>query len=225
MTYPGKFRDFMVGWLALQLEELAVSSQEVEALYYSVVYAENDSMALAEVTQALGDWAARMLWVLSQRWYDTDVEMARGLIEAVRDYVQEYMGDSAEFYHFFLNPLTYSLVPADFREICWMLRVLYTTAGEAVLAPLGWKPYVAVEPSYEGESDIILLAYPEQDVDAKVFVLQDSYKAWHLRFASLQELAWELLALHQAIEKSATRAITRYRLTNMVIELPGQSAD
>jgi hypothetical protein len=226
MYYEGKFRDFMAGWLALQLEESAVSSKEVEALYYdAVVFAENDAAAQAGVEEALGDWAARMLWCLSERWYDTTVEMAKGIIEALRESAQEYLGDPEEFYLFFLNPCKHRFVPADFPEICWMFRVLYSVAAETVLAPLGWKAYVVVEPSAEGASDIILLAHPKEESHAKVFVLHDLYKAWHLRFASLQELAEELLMLRQAIERCATEAILKYRLAKTVTEVLGEGWD
>jgi hypothetical protein len=231
MYYEGKFRDFMAGWLALQLEGSAASRREVEALYYdAVVYADNDGAAFTEVEAVLGKWAARMLWNLSERCYDPSVEMARGIIEALRESVQEYSSDPTEFYLFFLNPFKDGCVPAGFeeaveRKICWMFRVFYSTAGEMVLAPKGWEPYVVVEPSYEGASDVILLAHPKEETYDKVFVLQDWYKAWHLRFASLRELAEELLNLRQAIERCATEAILRYRLAKTVTEVLGEGWD
>ena len=225
MYYEGKFRDFMVGWLALQLDESADNRGEAEALMDAVVYAENDAAALAGVEEALGDWAAQTLWGLSQRWYDASVEMVRDTIEALRGSVQERLDDPAAFYLCFLVPFRYSFVPADFQEICWLFRVVYTTAAETALAPMGWRPYVVVEPSYEGESDIVLLAYPQEDAYARVFVLQDLYKAWHLRFASLEELARELLMLRQTIEKNAIMAILRYHLSQTLSELVGEGWD
>jgi hypothetical protein len=225
MTYEGKFRDFMVGWLALQPEGPGDSRGKVKALMDAVVYAENDAAALAGVDEALGDWAARTLWGLSQRWYDTRVEMVRDTIEALRGSVQERLDDAAAFYLCFLVPFRYSLVPADFQEICWLFRVFYTTVAETVLGPMGWTPYVVVEPSYEGESDIVLLAYPQEEAYARVFVLQDLVKVWHLRFTGLEQLARELLILRQTIEKNATKAILLYRLAERLSELAGESRD
>ena len=225
MYYEGKFRDFMVGWLALQLEKAADRGGEVRTLMDAVVYAENDAAALAGVEETLGDWAARTLWGLSQRWYNTTIEMVRDTIEALRGSVQERLDDPAAFYLCFLVPFRYSFVPADFQEICWLFRVFYTTAAETALAPMGWRPYVVVEPSYEGESDIVLLAYPQEDAYAKVFVLQDLYKAWHLRFTGLEELARELLMLRRVIEQNAIRAILNYRLSQTLSELAGEGWD
>ena len=106
-----------------------------------------------------------------------------------------------------------------------MFRVLYGAVAETVLAPMGWTAYVVVEPSAEGPSDILLLAHPRHDSQAKVFVLHDLYKVWHLRFASLEELAWELLMLRRTIEKNAIKAILHYRLTQTLSELLGESRD
>ncbi|MFQ5812040.1 MAG: hypothetical protein ACE5I2_02430 [Anaerolineae bacterium] len=224
MYYEGKFRDFMVGWLSLQLEEPGVDRDEIEALYEAVVYTEDDEMAFAAVERILGDWAARMLWGLSERWYDTTVEMARDLIEALRECVQEGLGDTTEFYLFFLNPFEDGCVPAGFGEmveqqICWMFRAFYHTIGEMVLAPKGWEPYVVVEPSCEDASNIVVLAHPKEDFNSKVFVFQNWYGAWRLRFASLTELAEELLVLCQAIEQCATEAILHYNLAKTVTEV------
>ena len=212
MYYGGKCLDFMVEWLALQIEETEDNRDEVEALYEAVVHTASDGAACAGVERILGDWAARMLWGLSERWYDTTVEMARGLIEALRARVQESLGDTTEFYLFFLNPFEAGCVPAGFGEmaeqqICWMLRVFYHTLGGTVLAPKGWEPYVVVEPSCEDASNIVVLAHPIEDFNRKVFVLQDWYEAGRLRFASLAQLAEELLTLHQAMEECVTEAV------------------
>jgi hypothetical protein len=164
-----------------------------------------------------------MLWGLSERWYDTTVEMAKSIIQALRESIQDRARDPAEFYLFFLNPCKHRFVPADFPEICWMFRVLYSAAAETVLAPVGWKAYVVVEPSAEGASDIILLAHPQEDSHAKVFVLHDLCKVWHLRFASLRELAEELLILRQTIERCANEAILYYHLAKTVNEVLGEA--
>ena len=152
MDYEGKFRDFMVGWLARQLKEPDTNREEIENLYEEVVDAENDGLALARVETALGKEPAQKLWDLSQQWHDPTVEQARQMIEALRGQVQGNFRDPAEFYLYFLNPFEEGCVPAGFEdrleeEIRWMFQVFYSAVGEAVLAPKGWEPDVVVEPS------------------------------------------------------------------------------
>jgi hypothetical protein len=175
----------------------------------------------------LGDWAARTLRSMSERWYNTTVEMARDIIEALRELVWKDWGDPTEFYLFFLNPFKEGCVPAGYEEaveqtICWMFRVFYGTVGETVLSPKGWEPDVIVEPSYEDASNIILLAHPKGESYPKVFVLQDWYKAWHLQFDTLEELAEELLILRKALGRNATEAILHHRLALRATEVLGK---
>jgi hypothetical protein len=217
--YEGKFRDFMVGWLSLQLRKSELN-EEVEALYYAVVDAENDRAAFTETAKVLGE-GARMLWDLSRGWYDTTVEMAREMINELRERSIRDFGDVTKFYLYFLNPFKEGCVPGGFednleREICWMFRVFYESAGGATLDPKGWEPYVIVEPSYEDASEIIVLAYPKADPENKVFILQRWYKAWNLRFDNLAELAEELLILREVIGHCANKAILGYRLAQAV---------
>lgn len=223
--YEGKFRDFMVGWLALQLGN-SEFNEEVEALYYEVVDAENDSVAFAETIKVLGE-GAQMLWDLSQGWYDTTVEMAREMINELCESSIEDFGDASKFYLYFLNPFKEGCVPDGFednleREICWMFRVFYESAAAGMLDAKGWEPYVIVEPSYESSSEIIVLAHPKEDSENKVFILQHWYKAWHLQFANLGELARELLILSESIKQCATKAILGYRLAETVTQIMGE---
>lgn len=221
--YEGKFRDFMVGWLVLQLGRSELN-EEVEALYYEVVDAENDRAAFTETIKVLGE-GAQMLWDLSQGWYDTTVEMAREMIIELRERSIEDFGDASKFYLYFLNPFKEGCVPDGFednleREICWMFRVFYESAAGGVLDAKGWEPYVIVEPSYENSSEI--LAHSKEDSESKVFILQHWYKAWHLQFANLAELAEELLILSENIKRCAAKAILGFRLAKTVTQIMGE---
>lgn len=225
-SYEGKFRDFLVGWLALQLNEPGINAKEIEDLYDAVVYAENDLLALAEVEKTLGE-DARMLWSLSEGWYDITVEIARAMIDELRQRSIEDFGDLTKFYLYFLNPFKEGCVPDGFednleREICWMFRVFYESAGGGELDAKGWEPYVIVEPSYENSSAIIVLAHSKEDSENKVFILQHWYKAWHLQFANLAELAKELLILSEGIKQCAAKSILGYRLAKAVTQIMGE---
>jgi|GEM_PF-6762105 len=211
MDYEGKFRDFIVGWLANQVKEPDANREDLENLYDEVVDAENDRGALSRVEMALGKETAQKLRALSQQWHDPTVDQARPMIEALRERVQEETRDHTQFYLFFLNPFEDGCVPSGFedrleQEICWMFRVFYGTVSAVVLAAKGWEPEVIVEPSYEDTSNIIILAHPQAEFFSKVFVHQSWHKAWHLHFDSLPELAGELLRQHQAIEQTLTKA-------------------
>jgi hypothetical protein len=204
MNYEGKFRDFMVGWLAQQPGKPAAHRSEVMSLYEAIADAATDAQAFEAVAAVLEPWGARWLWHLSHCWDDSTVALARELIETLRQQVQADTGDVSNFYLFFLNPFKEGCVPDGFednleREICWMFRVFYETAGAAALEAKGWVPYVVIEPSWEDASNIIVLAHPQGDSFAKEFVLQHWYKAWHLQFNNLTELAEELLLVRQAI--------------------------
>jgi hypothetical protein len=226
MDYEGKFRDFMVGWLADRRKEPGINQEEVEALYDAVVEVVKDRAALLEVQGVLGHETAQKLWELSEAWHDPVVEKAGEMIAALREQVQADTRDHTQFYLFFLNPFEEGCVPSGFedrleQEICWMFRVFYSAVGEAVLAPHGWQPDVVVEPSYEDSSNITVLAHPREDYFSKVFVYQSWYKAWHLHFDSLAELAEELLRLRKAIEPAAPKAIQGYHLTQAAAEVKG----
>lgn len=204
MNYDGKFRDFMAGWLALQSQVPGTDRSEVIALYHIIICAVSDTEALAEVQTVLGLWGAQLLWRLSQCWHEATVALAQDMIGDLRDWVEAETEDPAVFYLFFLNPFKEGCVPEGYedqleREIIWMFRVFYETAGAAALDPKGWAPYVVIEPSYQDASNIIVLAHPRADPYAKRFVLQQWYKAWHFQFNNLTELAEELLLLRQVI--------------------------
>lgn len=204
MNYDGKFRDFLVGWLALQPQVPGTGRSEVIALYEAIIFAESDEEALAEIKTALGPWGAQLLWRLSQSWDDTTVALAREMIDDLRDWVEAETEEPATFYLFFLNPFKEGCVPEGFedhleREICWMFRKFYEIAGTAALEAKGWAPYVVIEPSHQEASNIIVLAHPRAEPYAKQFVLQHWYKAWLLQFSNLTELAQELLLLRQVI--------------------------
>ena len=229
MDYEGKFRDFMVGWLAQQVEQPQTQREEIEALYHAVVEADSDREAMAEIRQALGAETAQQLGNLSDQWRDPAVEQAQAMLQALRQAVREDSRDASEFYLFFLNPFEKGCVPDGFedrleQEICWMFRSLYRVAGEAALAPKGWEPYVVVEPSYEDASNIIVLAYPREEFESKVFLCQHWYKAWNVRFASLPELAQQLLHLRHIIEQAETLPILGHHLTRMLTELIDKAA-
>lgn len=218
-----RFRDFMVGWLVLQRDEPDVNNAEIEALYNAIVCAEDDQGAYTEVEKALSDWAARMLWGLSERWDDPTIALAEDLIEALRNRVSEDFEDPTIFYLFFLNPFKTGRVPDSFEEtieqtISWLFWVLYSAVADTVLIPYGWESYVVVEPSYEDVSNIIILAHPKQALADKVFILQNWYDAWNLRFESLTDLAEELLRLRQAIEQSTAKTLMEYGLVGMLTE-------
>ncbi|MCB0172892.1 MAG: hypothetical protein KDJ97_20340 [Anaerolineae bacterium] len=229
MTYDGKFRDFMVGWIAAQLNEPGRNRAALENLYEEVVDAENDARALLRVGQILGQEMAQRLWGLSEQWHDPTVEQARPMIEVLRQQVQEEEQDQTQFYRFFLNPFEDNCVPRGFEDsleqtICWMFRLFYRAVGEAVLAPLGWEASVVVEPYHEDASTIVILAHPQADSMSKVFVNQIGYKVWRLRFDRLSELAEELLRQRQAIERAAHQAIGGYHLAQTAIEVMGERA-
>ena len=115
MDYEGKFRDFMVGWLARQLAEPGVNSQEVEMLYEAVVGTENDGKALIEVEKALGNKIAQALWDQGSQWHDPTVEKAWQMIGELRERSIKDFGDATKFYLFFLNPFKEGCVPAGFE--------------------------------------------------------------------------------------------------------------
>lgn len=224
MDYDGKFRDFMVGWLAQQLESAETNRQAIETLYQAVIEAGSDMGARDEVRQVLGNETAHQVWNLSRQWHDPTVEQAGTMIAALRQRVWAETGDQTRFYLFFLNPFEEGCVPAGFEDrlepnICWMFRAFYHTVEEAVLAAKGWVPDVIVEPSYEDASDIIVLAHPRENSSNQVFVYQNWTKAWHLHFASLPELAEELLRQRQAVEQRATPAWLGYHLTRLLTGL------
>ena len=107
----------------------------------------------------------------------------------------------------------------------WMFRALYTAAGTDVLASYGWEVDVVVEPSYEDASYIVVLAHPQGEPDHRAFLFDQWYKAWHIRFANLHELAQELLTLRQMIEQSVREAIAGYRVIKTIREVMGQPAN
>src|SRR5262245_35748926 len=210
MTYDGKFRDFMVGWLALQVKRPGAATAAIESLYEAIVSVENDKAALIEAEKRQGQLAHR-LWVLSERWYDPTIEAARPMIDQLRQHALADFGEALKFYLFFLNPFKLGCIPDGFeenleREIGWMYRVFHEAAG-AGLAAKRWVPYVVVVPSYEDASEIIVLAYPQQDEDRKVFIGQFWHKAWNLRFSNLAELAQELLLIRDQIEHNWAKAM------------------
>lgn len=227
MDYEGKFRDFMVGWLAQQAAQPETRREDMEALYQTMVEAESDREAVAEIRQALGAESAQNLWRTCEQWHDPAVEQAQPMLHSLRTAVQEDGREPGEFYLFFLNPFEDGCVPVCFADrleyqICWMFRVFYHIAAEAVLAPKGWLPDVVVEPAYENASNIIVLAYWQENVFSQVLVYQRWHKAWHLHFDSLPALAEELLRQRQAIEQRATLPILGYHLTQMLVELIDQ---
>ena len=57
MTYEGQFRDFMVGWIASQLEQPEHNRKDLEALYNTVIDADSDVGALSEIEAMMGESA------------------------------------------------------------------------------------------------------------------------------------------------------------------------
>ena len=222
--YEGKFRDFMVGWLAEQLKQPELTRDQIEALYDGVTDADNDEMALTEVGTTLGSEIAARLLCLCRQWSDPTIDAARDMIEALRDRVQEDYHDQSDFYLFFLNPFKEGCVPDGFtdnleREIIWMFQTLYYAAGAVALEPYGWEPDVTVEPSYEDASFIVMLAHPKGEVGRRVFLFDQWYKAWHLRYANLTELAEALLSLREMVESCTLKAILGYHIAETVAEV------
>lgn len=224
MNYDGKFRDFMIGWLADQLDKSSLPRDQSEALYDQVTDADDDKLALLEVSQILGSDLAARLWCLSQLWQDPRLDQAQALLGALRDRVQEDYHDPPAFYLFFLNPFKTGCVPESFsdnleREIIWMFQTLYGSAADMALAAYGWRAEVVVEPSYDDASYITLLAHPQGEPDRRVFLFNEWRKAWQVRFCHLAELAHELTALQQRVEACAYQAILSYRVAEMMAEV------
>ncbi len=228
--YEGKFRDFMVGWLADHLERTVMTREEIAALYDIVAEAETDEAALAEVRQVLGQTVVRKLVTLSRQWRDPTIDTAREMIEALRDRVQEDDHDRPDFYYFFLNPFKQGCVPEGYaenleREIIWMFRTLYAAASAGALAPYGWEVEVVVEPSYEDASYIVVLAHQQAENQHRAFLMDQWSKAWHVRFANLHELAQALLTIRQKVEQSVGEAVLGYRLIKTITDVMGHAVD
>lgn len=230
MTYDGRFRDFVVGWITSRVDEPDCNREALENLYDEVVDAENDGVARGRVELALGKALTQRLWNLSEQWYDPTVARAGGMIEAFRKRVQEETRDHTQFYLFFLNPFIKGCVPDGFtdtleQEISWMFRTLYRTAAAVALEPYGWEPAVVVEPSCEGASEIVVLAHPKANYQAKVFLFHHQRKVWHVRFANLVELAEELLDVCQIVEHCAFTAILGHRVAETVAAVLAERDD
>lgn len=221
MKYDGKFRDFVVGWIASCLDEPDCNREELENLYDEIVDAENDGVARDRVELTLGKALTQRLWNLSEQWRDPTVAQARRMIEAFRKRVQEETRDHTQFYLFFLNPFIEGCVPDGFtdnpeQEISWMFRTLYRIAAAVALEPYGWEPAVVVEPSCENASEIVVLAHPKGNYQTKVFLVHHQRKVWHVRFANLVELAEELLYVCQTVQHCAFTGILGYRVAETV---------
>jgi hypothetical protein len=103
-TYEGKFRDFMVTWLARQRHPAEVPFSDLAEVYEAVAGADDDAQALTEVETRLGQWGAGLLGQMSQGWDDLPVGLARELLAALRRRVQAESRADDRFYLFFFNP-------------------------------------------------------------------------------------------------------------------------
>ena len=223
------FRDFMVGWLADQQQVQTLTYETALTLYDAVIFATDEDEAFLEIAEELGPEQAQRLRGQSQQAQDDLIETASPLIERLREEVTAHR-DVSEFYQFFLNPFKDDCVPAGFEEdlhseICWMFQTLYNAAAADILEPQGWQPDVIVEPAHKYSSRIVVLAQSMTSTQDRTYLFARWHKAWQVRFASLYELAQQLLTLHRMVEQSLQEAILGYRVIKTVRDVMGQTTD